>query len=82
MHQITMENRAVRFLDYVDSIRAGELVSRSMMAERMGCSYFTAMYNLEKAVSERALKKVVGYIGLQAGWLYCLPQTQPGLFDG
>lgn len=75
--------RAVRFYDYADSIGVGELVSRIKMAERMNAAYSTALYNLERAVSEGLLCKVVGIIDMQVGWLYCLPSTHEQLMrDG
>lgn len=79
MSEINMENRAVRFLDYVDRIGAGQLVSRWGMARKMNCSYSTAVYNLERAVSEGVLRKVIGIVEGQTGWLYCLPETQRSL---
>lgn len=71
--------RALRYLDYVDLIGVGELVSRDDVAGRMGCPYSTALYNLERAVSEGALNKMYGIINVQPGWLYALPVTMPRL---
>lgn len=83
MAQITMDNRAARYLDYVARIGVGRLVSRLQMARMMDCSYCTAVYNLERAVREGRLHKVVGFVGNQTGWLYCLPETQERLLkDG
>jgi hypothetical protein len=74
------EPRALRYLDYVDDLRVGEVVSRADMARRMKCAYSTAMYNLERAVSEGELHKAYGFAtSKQPGWLYALPATMPRL---
>lgn len=83
MEQIGIElvgDRALRYLDYVDQIGKGEIVTRKDMAEKMGCSYSAAMYNLERAVANGALNKQYGYATEnQPGWLYALPATMPRL---
>jgi len=46
----------------------------------MGVPYSTALYNLERAVTEGYLNKRVGYASENhAGWLYALPETMPRL---
>lgn len=71
-------SRAARFFDYVRAIGKGEVVSRAMMAERMGCAYSTAHYNLERAVMEGYLNKAYGFASAQQpGWIYALPETMP-----
>ena len=76
--QIT-QPQAIRYMDYADRVGVGAFVSRASMAALFDVAYSTATYHLEKAVSEGLLKKVVGYIGNQTGWLYCLPETQSNL---
>jgi len=72
--------RAARYLDYARAVGQGEIVSRQMMAERMGVSYSTARYNLEIAVSENVLNKQYGFASeSQPGWIYALPETMPKL---
>lgn len=71
--------RAAKFLDYVDRVGRGEIVSRGDMQERMGVAYSTALYHLERAVSEGYLHKQHGFIDRQPGWLYALPETMPKL---
>lgn len=75
-----IQSRAARFLDYCDAIGAGEVVNRAQMAERMGVTYSTARYNLERAVSEGALNKQYGFAtDHQPGYIYALPETMPRL---
>lgn len=72
--------RAARYLDYVDAIKVGELVTRQDMIDRMQSSYSAVMYNLERAVTEKALHKVYGFADTyQPCWLYALPETMPHL---
>lgn len=71
-------SRAARYLDYVDQIGQGEIVTRKQMAIRMNCSYSSAQYNLERAVLEKELNKQYGFASEnQPGWLYALPSTMP-----
>lgn len=71
-------SRAARFLDYVDAIGKGAIVSRSEMAEMMSVSYSTARYNLERAVSEGYLNKQYGFVtDNQPGWLYAWVEAMP-----
>lgn len=72
-----MEARAARFQDYVAAVGEGEIVTRSMMAERMGASYSTALYNLDRAVTEGALARfVVTGAAQQTAWGYAHPGVQ------
>ena len=83
MHDIELDPtvpRAIRFLDYVDAIGEGELVSRSDMAAHFEVAYGTALYHLERAVSEGYLNKVYGFATkAQPGWLYARKDTMPRL---
>lgn len=68
--------RSIRYIDYVSAIGAGELVSRADMAERMNCSYSTAMYNLDVAVRLGWLKRTWCFLDHNMpGWAYGLPET-------
>jgi hypothetical protein len=70
--------RAARFLEYAAQVGQGEVVSRAMMAERMGCSYSTARYNLERAALEGVLNKAYGFASAkQPGWIYARPEDMP-----
>lgn len=73
-------NRAAKFLLYVEHFGAGDVRSRKEVARLMGVPYSTALYNLERAVTEGYLNKRVGYASENhAGWLYALPETMPRL---
>lgn len=73
--------RSIRYIDYVVAIGAGELVSREEMASRMGCSYSTALYNLDVAIRVGALKRVWCFLDEgMPGWAYGLPQTVDDLY--
>ena len=73
-------SRAAAFLDYVDAIGRGGLVSRREMAERMGVSYSTARYNLDRAVAEKYLNRQYGFVTAnQPGWLYAWRDSMPKL---
>jgi response regulator of citrate/malate metabolism len=77
--------RGITYERYVDAIGQGEIVSRSMMAERMGVSYTTAQYHLDRAVQEGELNRAYGYIGRQPGWVYAHASDMPrlkGIDDG
>jgi hypothetical protein len=76
--EITGE-RGITYRDYPQMFRVGELLSRKQVAERVGRSYGTALYHLERAVSAGLLLKIYSYIGNQPGWGYCLPETQLGI---
>lgn len=71
-------SRAATFLEYVDEMGQGGIVSRREMAQRMGVNYSTARYNLERAVSEGYLNKRYGYVTEhQPGWLYEWKMSMP-----
>lgn len=68
--------RAARFLEFAAEIGEGEIVSRSQMARRLKVSYGSALYNLERAVTEGVLRKQYGFASSnQPGWLYAHPET-------
>lgn len=73
-------SRALKFLDYVDKVGQGDIVSRRDMCARMQAPYSTVVYNLERAVSEGYLNKQYGFASAdQPGWLYALPGTMPNM---
>lgn len=71
--------RGITFLTYPDLFKQGEMLSRSEIAARVGRSYSTVMYHLEKAVAYGLLNKQYGFIGKMPGWIYALPETMPRL---
>lgn len=73
--------RGVTYEEYARAVGEGECYSRTMMAVKMGVSYTTAQYHLERAVAEGLLNKAYGYIGRQPGWVYALPEDMPRLLD-
>lgn len=68
---------APRWVEYVVAVGQGEIVTRTDMAQRMGVHYSTAMYHLDRAVSEGALHRAicVSNRGNQSCWGYALPET-------
>lgn len=71
--------RGITYQAYPLLFKRGDVLSRADVADRVGRSYTTAMYHLERAVSAGMLHKVYGMIGVQPGWLYALPETMPRL---
>jgi len=72
----TMDTRAARFVDYAEEVGEGEVVTRSVMAARMGAAYSTARYNLDRAATEGLLAKfVVSGPNNQTAWGYAHVDT-------
>lgn len=75
-------DRAMVYQHYPQHFGVGEVLSRRMVAERVGCSYSNAAYHLERAVSNGLLNKQYGFAQAnQPGWVYALPETMPRLGD-
>lgn len=72
--------RAITYLEYPHYFQDGVILSRRQVADRVGRSYSTAVYHLERAVSAGLLNKAWGFATTQQpGWVYALPETMPRL---
>lgn len=73
--------RSIMWINYVNAIEQGAMVTRDDMAQHFGVSNTTARYHLETAVKRGFLNKQIGFINNNSGWLYARPETMPRL-DG